>query len=106
MKIGWSAKRKRCFFLLIVIGVLMIGATPERTIYSNTSSKELKERVMRLVKNIRDLGYTPKSQDGELLAGFDRRDRAESTISEKKKVREQWIRESDAAHDSFMRQYK
>ena len=84
----------------------MIGASPERTIYSNTSSKELKERVMRLVKNIRDLVYTHKSQDGELLAGFDRRDRAENTISEKKKVREQWIRESDAAHDSFMRQYK
>jgi len=61
---------------------------------------------MRLVKNIRDLVYAHKKQNGELLAVFDKRNGAETTTNERKRVREQWIRESDAAHDSFMRQYK
>jgi hypothetical protein len=84
----------------------MIGAAPEQTIYSNTSNKELKPRVMRLVKNIRDMVYTYKKQDGELLIQFDKKDRVDATKDERKKVREQWIRDSDTAHNSFMRQYK
>ena len=31
---------------------------------------------------------------------------AVSTKSEQKRVREQWVKESDVTHDSFMRQYK
>jgi hypothetical protein len=92
--------------LLIVVGVITVGATPERTIYSNTSNKELKPRVMQLVKNIRELLYAHKKHDGELLAVFDKRNSADSTTNERKRARDQWIRESDAAHDSFMRQYK
>src|SRR5882724_6574714 len=105
MKIGWSGKLKP-YFLLIVTGAFMIGATPERTVYSNTPNKELKSRVMRLVKDIRELVYAHKKQDGELMAAFDKRDRADSTKTEKKRVRDDWIREYDATHDSFMRQYK
>ena len=84
----------------------MMGATPERTIYSNTSNKELKPRVMRLVKNIRELGFAYRNKDHELIAAFDKRDNAGSTKYENKRVREEWIRESDMAHDSFMREYK
>ena len=105
MKISWPAKWTS-FLLIIAAGLVMIGAAPEQTIYSNTSNKELKPRVMRLVKNIRDMVYTYKKQDGELLIQFDKKDRVDATKDERKKVREQWIRESDTAQDSFMRQYK
>jgi hypothetical protein len=49
--------------------------------------------------------YTYKKQDSELLLAFDKKDGG-AVKNEQRKVREQWIRESDAAHDSFMRQYK
>jgi len=102
MRIGLSKRQ----LLVIVAGVFMIGATPERTIYSDTANKELKSRVMRLVKDIRELVDAHKKKDGELLASYDKKDRADATKDERKRVREQWIRDSDAAHDGFMRQYK
>jgi hypothetical protein len=105
MRHGWSGKREH-YLLLMVAGVFMVGATPERTVYSNTANKELKPRTMQLVNNIRRLVYAYKKQDGELLAVFDKRDSADITKNEKKRVRDQWIRESGAAHDSFMREYK
>jgi len=50
--------------------------------------------------------YVYKKQDGDRLSVFDKRDSADSTKNEKKRVRDEWIGESCAAHDSFMRQYK
>jgi hypothetical protein len=91
---------------LVVVGVFMTGATPERTVYSNTPNKELKPRTMQLVKNIRELVDAHKKQDRELLSVFDNRDRADMAKNERTRVRDQWIKESDMAHDSFMRQYK
>ena len=61
---------------------------------------------MRVVKEIRELVYTYKKQDSDLLTSFDKKNRADATKEERKRVREQWIKESDAAHNSFMRQYK
>ena len=61
---------------------------------------------MRLVNDIRQLVYAYKKKDGELLAASDKRDRVDATKEEKKKIRDQWIKESDAAHDASMRQYK
>lgn len=99
-----SGRRERCLSFLVA-GLVLIGAAPERTIYSNTANKELKPRVMLLVKNIREMVYTYKKQDSELLLAFDKKDGG-AIKDEQRKVREQWIRESDAAHDSFMRKYK
>lgn len=104
MRIGRSRNRKH--YLFLVVGVFMIAATPERTIYSNTSNKELNVRVTRLVRNIRELVYAHRKQDGDLLAVFDKRNSVDTTINDRKRVREHWIRESDAAHDSYMREYK
>lgn len=105
MKVGWPDKRKS-WFLIVIAGLVMIGATPERTVYSNISSKELKARVMPLVKNIRGMVYSYKKQDSELLIQFDKKDSVDATKDERKRVREQWIRDSDKAHDYFMREYK
>jgi hypothetical protein len=61
---------------------------------------------MRLVNDIRQLVYIYKKKDGELLAASDKRDREDTSKEEKKRAREQWIKESDAAQDAVMRQYK
>jgi hypothetical protein len=100
-----AGKRQECLFLVIA-GVLLIGAASERTIYSSTPNRELKPRVMLLVKNIREMVYAYKKQDTELMAAFDKRDRADASKDERKRVRGEWIKESDKGHDSFMRQYK
>ena len=104
MIIGRPGKRK--IYLLLAVAGLSVGATTERTVYTSTSNKELKPRVMRLVKDIRELVYAHKEQDDELLATVDKRDRADATKEERKKQRDEWVRKSNATHDSFMRQYK
>jgi len=104
MNIGQALKAKRCV-LMIVLGAFVIGATPEQTIYSKVSNTEFKGRVMRTVKNIRELVYVHKRQDIERLAVFDKMQGADSPY-ERKRIREHWIKESDAAHDSLMREYK
>jgi uncharacterized NAD(P)/FAD-binding protein YdhS len=106
MRIGWPDGKRKPFLFFIVVGVIVIGATPERTIHSDTPNKELKERVFRLVKNIRDLVYTHKNEDRELLAVFDKKNRPETRADERKRLKEQWIQQTDAAHNSFMREYK
>ena len=40
------------------------------------------------------------------MAAFDKRDRGDATKNERKRDRDEWIRESDTAHDSLMRRYK
>jgi len=105
MKTHFSGKQRSCLLILIA-GLIVISATAGQTVYSNTSNKELKPRVMRLVKDIRELVYDHKKQDDELLATVDKRDRADATKEERKRLRDEWVSKSNATHDSFMRQYK
>ena len=97
MIIGRPGKRK--IYLLLAVAALSVGATTERTVYTSISNKELKPRVMRLVKDIRELVYAHKKQDDELLATVDKRDRADATKEERKRLRDEWVRESTATHE-------
>jgi hypothetical protein len=117
MKTGRSlAKRKTSLFLIlfgaIMIGALVIaavmttGSAPEQTVYSGTSNQELKLRASRVVKDIRELVYDHKSRERQMAEAYEQKSRPESRPAEKTRLREQWIRESDATHDSFMRAYK
>jgi hypothetical protein len=65
MRIGGPAKRK--VYLLLLAAGFLIAATTERTVYTNTSNKELKPRVMRLVNDIRQLVYTYKKKTANYL---------------------------------------
>src|SRR5215467_10900217 len=98
------------FSLLLTIFVVGIscGAAPEpdKTVYSNTSNKELKEKALRLVKNIRELADSYNKKDRALMAEYDKKDKPEIRIDERKAMREQWLKESDTVHDSAMRSYR
>jgi hypothetical protein len=102
--------------IIVVSGILMLGATPsekkgdssqpERTAHSTIANKELKARVSVLVKDVRAMIYAQKSKDVQLLAGFDKSSRPETPANERKRLKEQWVRETDNTHDQFMRDYK
>ena len=104
MKIGRCCKKN--LYVVLAAAWLSTGATTERTVYTNTSNKELKPRVIRLVNDIRQLVYAYNKKDGELLAESGKRDSADASKEERKKLRDQWIKDSDAAHDATMLQYK
>jgi hypothetical protein len=107
MRIRWAGIRRKYFLLLtIFLAVISCGAAPDRTIYSNTSNKELKQKALRLVKNIRELADSYKKKDRELMAEYDKKNKPEIRIDERRVMREQWLKESDAVHDSAMRSYK
>ena len=40
------------------------------------------------------------------MAEYDKKNGPEVRIDERKVIREQWLKESDAVHDSFMRNYR
>src|SRR5215510_7257782 len=105
-----SAVTRRNYFLLLIIFVVGIscGAAPEsdKTIYSKTSNKELKEKTLALVKNIRALVDSYNKKDRALMAEYDKKNKPEIRIDERKAMREQWLKESDTVHDSAMRYYR
>ncbi len=98
------------YFLLLTLFVVGIscGASPEpdKTIYSKTSNKELKEKTLRLVKNIRELVDSYNTKDRALMAEYDKKNQPEIRTDERQVMRQQWLRESDALHDSSMRNYR
>lgn len=96
-------------WLLILLAVpttAVIGAIPEKRVYTQTSNRELKQRSLQLVKRVRELVYSYNKKDQELLADHDAKDRPDSTKGAAKAARQQWLKDTDALHDSTMRKYK
>src|SRR5438093_3171565 len=107
MRNRWAlSKCKHLPLLMIVLAGLCLGATLDKTVYTNTSNKELKQKALQLVKNIRELVDSYNKKDRELMAEYDKKNKPEIRIDERKVMREQWLKESDAVHDSAMRSYK
>ena len=105
-----SAVTRRNYFLLLTIFLAGISCgsapAPDKTVYSNTSNKELKQKALRLVKSIRELVDSYNKKDRELMAEYDKKNKPEIRTDERKAMREQWLKESDAVHDSAMRSYR
>lgn len=89
----------------LLLAILSIGAAAERSVYSQTSNKDLKQRTLTLVKNIRTLVTSYQQKDRELMADYDKKV-TEYRVNERKAMREQWIRQTDEAHDATMRRYR
>jgi hypothetical protein len=86
--------------------MVTLGATTERTVYSHASNKELKQKSLQLVKNVRSLVDSYKKKDGELLAQYDSKDSSDRSKGAARTLRQQWLKDSDLAHESTMRYYK
>ena len=108
MRIGSIVGHIHFFLLAIFIVAVSCGAAPEpdKTVYSKTSNKELKQKALRLVKNVRDLIDSYNNKYRELMTEYDKKNKPEIKIDEKKEMRNQWLKESDALHDSSMRSYR
>ena len=109
MSMQRAVTRPNYFLLLIVcLAGVFCGAAPapDKTIYSNTSNKELKQKTLQLVKNIRELVDSYNTKDRELRTAYEKHDKPKLKIDERKAMRDQWIKASDAAHDAAMRSYK
>src|SRR5215813_10771215 len=109
MSIRWNVTKGNYFLLLIIFGVgISCGAAPapDKTIYSKTSNKDLKQKALRLVKNIRELVDSYNKKDRALMAEYDKKDKPEIRIDERKAMIEQWLKESDTVHDSAIRYYR
>jgi uncharacterized NAD(P)/FAD-binding protein YdhS len=101
MRTNWTVTRRNYFLLLMTFlaGISWAAPAPDMTVYSNTSNKELKQKALRLVKNIRELVDSYKKKDRELMAEYDKKNKPEA-------MGEQWLKESDTVHDSAMRTYR
>src|SRR5215471_18355022 len=99
---------KHFLFLVLFIAGISCGAAPEpdKTVYSKTSNKELKQKALSLVKSIRGLVDSYNKKDRELMGEYDKKNTPEIRIDERKAMREQWLKESDTVHDSAMRYYR
>jgi hypothetical protein len=100
-------KTRQAFLLFTCfLAMITLGATTERTVYSQTSNKELKQKSLQLVRNVRSLVDSYKKKDRELMSEYDRKDRPDTSKGGAHALRQQWLKDSDLAHDSTMRYYK
>jgi hypothetical protein len=109
MRMKGAITRLSYFLLLIVfVAGVFCGAAPapDKTIYSNTPNKELKQKALHLVKSIRELVDSYNKKDRELMDAYGKKDNPKIKIDERKAMRDQWLKESDAVHDAAMRSYK
>src|SRR5262245_1258060 len=101
---------KTNYFLLLTIFVVGIScgaaAEPDKTIYSKASNKELKEKALGIVKNIRQLVDSYNKKDRALMDEYEKKNQPEIRTDERQAMRKQWLKESDALHDSSMRTYR
>jgi hypothetical protein len=101
-------RRNYCLWLIVFLAGVSCGAAPapDKTIYSNTSNKELKQKALQLVNGIRELVDSYNKKDRELMAEYRKKDKPKTKQDERNAMRDQWIQESDAVHDSAVRSYK
>ena len=100
------AKRAASLLLLGLLAIITLGATTEKTVYSHVSNKVLKQKSLQLVQEIRRLVDSYNKKDRELMTEYDKKDRPNTSKEGAHALRQQWLKDSDLAHDSTMRYYK
>src|SRR5258708_9246350 len=95
-------------WLLLFLAVTCLGAAAEKSeksVYSQISNKELKQRTLRLVKNIRDMVESYNQKDRELMPDYDKKNRPEYRTDERKAIRQHWMMQSHSVPDATMPRY-
>ena len=103
----WRSEKRAAFLLFTgVLTMFTLGATAEKTVYSHASNKELQQKSLQLANEIRRLVDSYKKKDREIMTEYDRIDRRDMNKGGSHALRQQWLKDSDLAHDSTMRYYK
>jgi hypothetical protein len=100
------AKRPAFLLVIVLLAINTLGATTEKTVYSHVSNRVLKQKSLQLVQDIRRLVDSHKKKDRELMTEYDKKDRPNMSKGGAHPLRQQWLKDSDLAHDSTMRYYK
>src|SRR5688572_24047739 len=104
---NWRSEKRAALLLFTgLLAIITLGATREGTVYSHVSNKMLKQKSFQLAKDIRRLVDTYKQKDREIMTQYERKDRPNMDKGGAHALREQWLKDSDLAHDSTMRYYK
>lgn len=104
---NWRSEKRAALLLFTgLLAIITLGATREGTVYSHVSNKVLKQKSVQLAKDIRRLVDSYKQKDREMMTEYEKKDRPNMNKSGAHASREQWLKDSDLAHDSTMRYYK
>ena len=104
---NWRSKKRAALLLFTgLLAIITLGATTKRTVYSEVSNRVLKQKSFQLAKDIRHLAYSYKQKDREIMTEYERKDRPNMNKGGAHALRQQWLKDSDLAHDSTMRYYK
>ena len=63
--------------------------TPDKTIYSDTSNKELKQKALQVVKSIRELVGSYDIKDRELMVAYNKKDQPKLRADARIELRDQ-----------------
>ena len=101
-----AAAKLRLLCLGVIAVIATVGATAETSHYARISNRELSQRSLQLAKRIKELVYSYNKRNRELLSEYDRKQRRGETGAAATAVRQQWLKSTDALHDSTMKKYK
>jgi hypothetical protein len=102
----WRRQKRAGFlFFTVFLAIITLAAATERTVHSQASNKELRQKSLQLAQNIRGLVDSYK-KDREIMTEYDRKNRPDISKGRAHDLRQQWLKDSDLAHDSTMRYYK
>ena len=103
----WRSKKRAAFLLFTgLLAIFALGASTERTVYSDRSNKVVKQKSLQLAKDIRGLVDSYKKKEREIMSEYERKDPSDVSKGGAHALRQQWLKDSDLAHDSTMRYYK
>lgn len=98
---NWRSEKRAALILFTgLVAIITVGASTERTVYSQVSNKILKQKSFQLAKDIRRLVDSYKQKDREMMTEYDKKDRPNMNKGRAHGLRQQWLKDSDLAHDS------
>jgi hypothetical protein len=103
--------RTKSLLLLVMIAAVIVVAKMRQTDslsaekYAGISNKELQERALRLVKNLRDLVYSYNKKDKDLMVEY-QADYLATRTTERTAVARQFRTKSEEVVRSFVRDYQ
>ena len=98
--------RKSSRIIAAFVSVLLFLTNTVLVHAAETNLWSERQKSLQLAQNIRRLVDSYKKKDREIMTEYDRKDRPDISKGRAHDLRQQWLKDSDLAHDSTMRYYK